>query len=297
MKRLNLCLLLLLSSILGFAQATIPDAAADARPIAPFPPILEDPWFYLWASVVSVIAFVIYSLVHSINALSKKLQRAEEVESAEVVRIREKTIWDKLMDALTRSVPVEQERDVLLDHDYDGIRELDNKLPPWWVWGFYITIIFAFVYVFFYHMSGLGKLSAAEYNDEMNKAAIEKAERMKLNTNNITEENVIRLTDEISLKDGAEIFQKNCLACHGEKGQGNVGPNLTDVYWIHGGGINNIFRVINEGIPSKGMISWKAQLSPDQIQKVASFVMTFEGTNPPGAKEPQGEVYNPAPDS
>ncbi len=297
MKRLNLSFLFLFSSLTGFAQTVSTGAEADARPIAPFPPIFEDPRFYFWVSMASVILFVIYALVHAISLLSNKLHKVEEVESAQLVMVKKKTGWDRLMVVLTRSVPVEQEKDVLLDHDYDGIRELDNKLPPWWVWGFYLTIVFAFVYFFYYHMSGIGKLSAAEYKDEMNKAAFEKVERMKLNTNNVTEENVTRLTDVSSVKEGAEIFLKNCLACHGDKGQGNVGPNLTDMNWIHGGGINNIFRVITEGIPSKGMISWKAQLSPKQIQVVASFIMTLEGTNPAGAKEPQGEVYIPPADS
>ncbi len=297
MKRINLSLQFLLTSFLGFAQTATSGATANERPTAPFPSFLEDPLFYFWIAMAGVIVFVIYALVHSINVLSNKLQNVEEVESAAVIKVRKKTAWDKLMDMLTRSVPVEQEKDVLLDHDYDGIKELDNKLPPWWVWGFYITIVFAFVYIFYYHMSGVGKLSAAEYKEEMSMAAFAKEERMKLNTNNVTEGNVIRLSDEASIKEGSEIYIKNCVACHGDKGQGGVGPNFADNYWLHGGSINNIFQTITEGYPSKGMISWKAQLSPNQIQKVASFVMRFEGTNPPGAKEPQGEVYNPAPDS
>lgn len=294
MKRLNISLLFLSTSFLGFAQTATPGATAGERPIAPFPSFLDHPLFYFWIAFAAVIVFVIYVLVHSINVLSKKLQKVEEVETAAIIKVRKKTAWDKLMDMLTRSVPVEQEKDVLLDHDYDGIKELDNKLPPWWVWGFYITIVFAFVYIFYYHMSGIGKLSAAEYKEEMSKAAVEKEERMKLNTNNITEENVVRLTDEASIKEGSEIFMKNCVACHGDKGQGGVGPNLTDQYWLHGGSISNIFHTVTEGYPSKGMISWKAQLSPNQIQRVVSFIMTLQGSNPPGAKEPQGELYNPA---
>lgn len=295
MKRINAILI----SMIAMLQASAQTTAVSTPPADPFPPILDNPMFYFWVLFCGVLLFVIYVLGRSITVLSNALVKKDETAEAamQAVNVKKKTAWHKLMDMLTRSVPIEQEKDVLLDHDYDGIRELDNKLPPWWVWGFYITIVFAFFYIFYYHMSGSGKLMAAEYKDEMAKAAFEKEERIRMSADLVTEENVKRLADATSVSAGADIYKKNCLACHGDKGQGMVGPNLTDAYWIHGGGIKNIFRTIVEGVPSKGMISWKSQLSPRQIQEVSSFIMTLEGTNPENPKEPQGELYTPPVDS
>jgi cytochrome c oxidase cbb3-type subunit 3 len=297
MKLLKTVLFFFISITIVHAQGPVSGAVAEARPVAPFPHILDEPAFYYWVLFAALMLFIIYALVHSLNVLSKALNKNEIPEAVAVEKVKRKTAWSKLIEALTRSVPVEQEKDVLLDHNYDGIMELDNKLPPWWVWGFYLTIVFAFVYIVYYHMSGVGKLSIAEYTEEMDKAAFEKAERIRLDAEYVTDANVIRLTDAAVVKEGAATFQKNCLACHGDKGQGNVGPNLTDQYWLHGGGIKNIFHTITEGVPSKGMISWKAQLSPKQIQQVASFVMTLAGTKPQGAKDPQGDLYTESADT
>ena len=283
---------------LAAAQSAPAGQGSEASPASPFPVFLEDPLFYFWVLLAAVLLMVVFALVHSIRVLSKAVLAktvAGEVSVTEAVKT--KSAYQKLMEALTRSVPVEQERDVLLDHDYDGIRELDNKLPPWWIWGFYVTIVFAFVYVFYYHFSGSGKLMVAEYQEELSQAALENEERIRMKTDFVTAENVVRLTDQAALSEGAVIFQKNCLACHGDKGQGNVGPNVTDAYWLHGGGIKNIFHTINEGVPSKGMISWKTQLSPKQIQQVSSYIMNLQGTNPAGAKDPQGELYAEPADS
>ena len=297
MKLLKTLFLSLISSSAAFAQAPAGGNAPDARPVAPFPTLLDQPMFYFWVIFISVLLFVILSLVKAIHVLADARLKPALAHSSVAEKVKRKTAWQKMMDALTRSVPVEREKDVLLDHNYDGIMELDNKLPPWWVWGFYITIFFAFAYIIYYHMSGVGKLPQAEYQAELTAAALEKEERIRMNANYVTDENVVMLTDADALKEGASIFQKNCLACHGDKGQGGVGPNMTDEYWLHGGGIKNIFHTISEGVPSKGMISWKSQLSPKQIQQVASFLMTLVGTNPPGAKEPQGDVYSAGTDS
>ena len=201
------------------------------------------------------------------------------------------------MNALVRAVPVEHEEDVMLDHNYDGIRELDNQLPPWWKYGFYVTILFAFIYIINYHISGSGKLQAAEYNEEMKNAEIATKKRMENNANYVTAASVVKLTEKAAIESGKEIYLKNCLACHGDHAQGNVGPNLTDEFWIHGGGIKNIFNTVTEGVPAKGMISWKSQLPPKAIQEVASYILTLQGTNPAGAKEPQGDKWVEVADS
>jgi cytochrome c oxidase cbb3-type subunit 3 len=179
---------------------------------------------------------------------------------------------------------------ILGGHEYDGIQELDNKLPRWWLWLFYITIIFAAVYVVRYHVLKTAPLQAQEYENEMAEAA-EKYKRTE--TAMIDASSVTMLEDEASLAAGKEIYDKSCAVCHLAEGQGLVGPNLTDKYWIHGGSISDIFNIIVVGVPEKGMISWKDQLTPEQIQQVSSFILTFQGTSPPNPKEPQGELYEP----
>jgi len=177
---------------------------------------------------------------------------------------------------------------ILAGHEYDGIKELDNKLPKWWLWLFYLTIIFGVVYFINYQVLRIGPSQEEEYKQEMADAAMEyKAEKP---ANTIDAANVTLLTDETSLAAGKEIFDKNCKICHLEQGQGLVGPNLTDDYWIHGCTIGDIFNVITNGVTEKGMISWKAQLTPKQIQEVASYIVSLHGTNPPNPKPPQGEL-------
>lgn len=196
----------------------------------------------------------------------------------------------KLIHALTQSVSIQEENDIMLDHDFDGIKELDNKIPPWWNALFYGAIIFGIIYMIDYHVIGDGNVQEREYQEEM-QAANQKLEALTKSGAVITEETVTALTDAASLASGKKIFVKNCVACHGQNGEGLVGPNLTDEYWIHGGGIKNVFHTISNGVPSKGMISWKSQLSPNQIQEVGSYVLSLKGTNPPNQKGPQGEKW------
>jgi cytochrome c oxidase cbb3-type subunit 3 len=294
MRRIILSGLSLMFAVINAsAQTQTVDGNPDAHPVE-IPKAMFDPDFWIIFFLAGLLLFVIISLAYSVNKLSRTIYASQAVAEGKVVPARV-TGWQKLMERLTRSVPVEHEKDVMLDHDYDGIRELDNKLPPWWVYGFYVTIIIAVVYFFNYHIAKTSKLQIAEYNAEMMQAELEKTERAKIAGNNITPENAVVLNDAAAIAEGKEIFTKNCVACHGNLGQGNVGPNLTDQYWIHGGGIKNLFTTITNGVPQKGMISWKAQLVPKQIEEVASFVLTLKGTNPPGAKDPQGDLYNEMP--
>jgi cytochrome c oxidase cbb3-type subunit 3 len=178
--------------------------------------------------------------------------------------------------------------DVLISgHEYDGIRELDNRLPRWWLWLFIITIIFAGIYMMHYHVLGTGALQEEEYQNEM-AAAAAKYEK-PAGEEEITASTVTLLTDEESLASGKEIYDKHCSVCHLAQGQGLVGPNLTDEYWIHGCSIGEIYELVVVGVPEKGMISWKDQLTPQQIQEVSSYIVTLVGTNPPNPKDPQGE--------
>ena len=196
----------------------------------------------------------------------------------------------KIKDKLMGAVPVEKEDEILLKDDYDGIKELDNKVPPWFNLLFLITIIFAIYYLLDYHVFKTGKLQAQEYQEEVRAAEVQRAELMKSGAF-VNENTVTRLSDAASLNAGKEIFTTNCVPCHRTDAGGVIGPNLTDDYWIHGGGIKNIFHTIKYGVPAKGMISWQTQLNPKQIQDVASYVMSLHGTNPLNPKPPQGTKY------
>ena len=211
-------------------------------------------------------------------------------ESRKEVEKRKVSLITKLDHILNKSVPIEKEEEILLDHDYDGIKELDSRVPPWYTGLFYATIIFSIIYLLNFHVFKTGNLMYEEYEEEMRTASLRQAELMNSGAL-ITEESVTQLTDEISILKGKEIYDANCVACHTADGGGLVGPNLTDKYWIHGGGIKNIFKTIKYGVPSKGMISWQTQLNPLQMQEVASYVMTLEGTTPLAPKAPEGEVW------
>ncbi len=177
---------------------------------------------------------------------------------------------------------------ILSGHEYDGIKELDNKLPKWWLWLFYITIVFAVVYFFRFHIINTGDPQEVEYDKEVAAALVKYKEIRAANT--VDASTVTVLTDAAALASGKEIYDKSCSVCHLPQGQGLVGPNLTDEYWLHGCSIADIYGLIVKGVPDKGMISWKDQLTPQQIQQVASFIISLQGTNPPNPKAPQGEA-------
>jgi cytochrome c oxidase cbb3-type subunit 3 len=206
---------------------------------------------------------------------------------------REKTYsfgFQKVKDYIVGLKPLEKEKDIMFDHAYDDIRELDNKIPPWFNYLFYGSIVFGIFYMINYHILSSGDVQATEYVEEIKFAEMQKIELIKSGAL-LDEKTLTALTDQPSINLGREIFNKNCAVCHTEKGGGLVGPNLTDDYWIHGGGIKNIFAVVKEGVPAKGMISWKSQLNPRQMQEVASFILTLRGTNPPNPKAPEGVLY------
>jgi cytochrome c oxidase cbb3-type subunit III len=206
-----------------------------------------------------------------------------------------KTVFDVLKFRLfgTGAVAIEKEQDIMIEHPHDGIYELDNQLPPWWVSMFYATIVFAVVYFAYYHYFDIGKGQIEEYKEEMRKGDILKAQEAERQANLVNENSVVALTDKVALEQGKEIFIGKCAACHGQKGEGGVGPNMTDDYWLHGGDIKKVFTVVKNGVPEKGMIAWKDQLRAVDMQNVSSYILTLRGTNPPNPKAPQGEKYVP----
>ncbi len=176
----------------------------------------------------------------------------------------------------------------LMDHDYDGIGELDNPPPLWIMALFYITIGFSILYGAYYFWLKQGDHQDAEY--------VKRSEKhdQKYNLNKQSAGEFVLLTDAASIDEGKTIFKEmNCFACHGMNGEGNaIGPNLTDEYWLHGCKLQDLMNVIKNGVPAKGMTPFKAQLSDTKIQKVASYVLSLKGTNPANAKAAQGEKCN-----
>ncbi len=184
--------------------------------------------------------------------------------------------------------------DLLLEaHDYDGIREYDNDLPPWWKALFWGTIGFAGIYLVFFHVTNAGALSLDEYRTEMAQAAL-LTQQLGANDDPNKATDYQPLLAKTDLLAGHDAFQQNCAACHGKAGEGTVGPNLTDEYWLHGGEVNTIYHTIKYGVQGKGMVAWKGKLSGKQMLQVASYVLSLHGSNPANPKAPQGERETPA---
>jgi cytochrome c oxidase cbb3-type subunit 3 len=199
--------------------------------------------------------------------------------------------WHKLdKQFFTKAAPIEKEADILLEHNYDGIRELDNALPPWWKFGFYITILVAIFYLLKFEVWHTGLNPNEEYVAEMKDAKIQTDAYLASMKENVDENTVTEL-DEEGVAAGKILFTKTCTPCHMSEGQGLIGPNLTDDYWIHGGSIKDIFKSIKYGYPEKAMQSWQSTYSPVQIQQLASFIRSLKGTHPANPKAPQGNLY------
>lgn len=245
--------------------------------------------FYFLLSIILLEVIVVILLFNILRTYTKNELSVVLKPDAQTAPAKpERTI----LDVFNASVEIEKEEEIMLDHDYDGIKELDNNLPPWWKYGFYLTILVAVVYLIHYHVAGTGDLQLAEYNKEVAKAKLEVEEFMRTSANNVDETSVKYLTASTDLDAGSKIFVANCVACHGKAGEGNtVGPNLTDNYWIHGGSIVDIFKTVKYGWPDKGMKSWKEDFSPMQIAQVASYIKSLVGSNPPNAKAAQGDLF------
>lgn len=251
----------------------------------------------IWAVLGMVFFFAI-----ALEIVAAALQRIlfnglnEEAKSryitAEKLRDQNRFAWFKRKYIeMLGAKPMASEQEIVLDHNYDGIRELDNKLPPWWTSLFYITIVFAVVYFVYYQVFD-GPTQIDEFETEVAQAKVDIAEFKKNNKDLIDVNSVELLTEPADLAAGEAVFTANCVACHKAGGGGGIGPNLTDDHWILGGGIKNVFHTISEGgRAGKGMISWKTDLKPSEMAQVASYVLSLHGTNPPEPKEPEGEIW------
>lgn len=281
--KISSMIIFLLASTSLFSQTT--GAADNIIPEVPF-----DYWglgaimFYVLVSVIVFEGIIVYVLFRMAMILLK-------TNVPKPIPHDESLFGFKMMKSITHSQSPEEENAIMMDHEYDGIRELDNNLPAWWKYGFYLTIIVSVVYLFNYHITGSGLSSKEEYELEVATAEAEMLEYKKNNAKAVDESNVVKLTDGSSISAGFGIYSANCASCHGVKGEGTVGPNFTDDNWIHGGGIVNVFKSVKYGWPDKGMKSWQQDLNPLEIQQVASYILSLRGTNPPNAKAPEGEVY------
>lgn len=216
---------------------------------------------------------------------------SEEAKEKYLAAHEERNQKFNLIEIYHRLMGSSEERDIELEHNYDGIKELDNKLPPWWLYSFYASIIFAVGYIFYYHMFD-GDSQLDEYETELALAKVAIEEYKENAPDLVDAETVVALTEPADLEEGASIYQVNCVACHGADGGGGIGPNLVDEYWILGGGIKNIFHTISEGGRSgKGMIAWNSSLKPTEIQQVASYILSLQGTSPAQPKAAEGEVW------
>lgn len=245
-----------------------------------------------------VILFLIVSLVllKTVNVLAKEIKTPSAPALKEPARIMEYEEWTALEKAkpgiwtrLMGLKPLSEEKDLMLEHDFDGITELDNPTPAWFMVLFYGTIVFAVIYMLNYHVFEWSPLQDEEYAIEMKAAEAEKSVFLAKAGNLIDETTVKVNTDAGVIAAGKAVYVQNCIACHGQQGEGSIGPNMTDEYWIHGGTVHAIFKTIKYGVPEKGMISWEKTLTPKQISDVSNFILSLQGTTPPNPKAAQGD--------
>ncbi len=243
-------------------------------------PIFKDPLLLALLSVISVLLICMVILWNTYKGITRSLYPEA---------IKEKTVKEKsVIASLTAYVPVEEEHTILMDHEYDGIRELDNNLPPWWVYMFYVCVVFAVVYMVYFHMMD-GPGSEQEYKNELAEFKAQKEAEIKTADVKVVDENsVTLLSDAGSVSQGKSLFEGNCQTCHGAGGKGLNGPNLTDEYWLYGGSVKNIFNTINQGKIEKGMPGWST-LGGNKIQSIISYIKSLKPAE--GGKAPQGEKY------
>lgn len=271
------------------AQAADAAAAATAPEQAPVLDFLHQGFGYnAINALVVVILIELFVVVYLVRMIKLFIVKEAELSPLKEHAERTSVFWDKF----NASVAIEKEAAVLTDHDYDGIRELDNALPPWWKYGFYFTIVWAMVYLVYFHISN-GPSSADEYKAQMDAGAAQVASYQAKAKDLVTEKTVTLMTEASDIDAGKAAFVQYCAVCHGPDGGGIVGPNLTDKFWLHGGDVKDVFTTIKYGVAGKGMKSWQQELSPKMIAQVSSFVLSLQGTTPANPKAPEGTEYVP----
>ena len=233
-----------------------------------------------------IFAVVIQKALRSILQITMPEAMKAEAEKSRTAGIFSKDKWVNIWNRLLGLRPMEEEKDLMIDHEYDGIVELDNPIPVWFNVLFYSTVFFGFIYLLVYHVFGWGMNQDQEYMHEV--AQAEKAKQEYLSQSaSLVDESTIEFNEAMAPA-GKAIFVANCAACHGNNGEGTIGPNLTDRYWLHGGEIKDIFKTVKYGVPEKGMVPWEQTLTPAQIAEVSNYIVTLRDTKPANGKEPQG---------
>jgi len=251
---------------------------------------------FLVALLLLIVSLV---LLKTVRVMANEIKTPGIIPAAEPARMLEygeweaaekseksskQSIWNKLLGLR----PISEEKDMMLEHDFDGITELDNPTPVWFNAMFYGSILFAVIYLLNYHVFEWSPLQTEEYAIEMKAAEASKSAYLAKAGNLIDETSVKVDGDAGVIAAGKAIYMQNCVACHAPDGGGTVGPNLTDEFWIHGGTVNNIFKTLKYGVPEKGMIAWEKILTAKQTSDVSNFILSLKGTKPANPKEPQG---------
>ncbi len=284
--------LLVLTLPWAFAQ----DATAAAPAATSF---LDDPLlpFYMVVGFIFIIALLVLTvaayMLRVLNIMTRQAEK-ERAEKLGIVLKETPSMLQRLWDQWNALKPLEKEADIMLDHNYDGIRELDNHLPPWWKWLFYFTIGFAAVYLMVFEVFNTLPTQLQEYDNEVAYAQQQALKRQASNPVAAIDENSVEATaDALALADGKQTFLTTCASCHRRDGGGDIGPNLTDEYWLHGGTIKDVFKVVRHGVAGTNMIAWEGVISPEKMRNVASYVLTLQGSNPANPKKPQGDLFKP----
>ena len=281
----------LLGIILLLAAGTLnaQDAAATAPAAATGIAGMSYTSFFFMLFVLTLELIIVLAMLLQIRLMLRVEKAADAADTAPVKKESAIRQWWSKANAFK---PVEKEADIMLDHNYDGIRELDNRLPPWWLYGFYATIIFSVIYLWRAEVTHAAPNGVEEYQASVEKAKKEVAAYLAAKGESVDENTVEMLAGAADLAAGKANFVTSCAACHLATGAGSVGPNLTDEYWLHGGDIKSVFKTIRYGI--NAMPAWQNTYSNKQIAQLASYVETLKGTNPPNAKAPEGQLYKPA---
>ena len=256
------------------------------------PKVPQGNW-YLWTMKVTGlgIALGVISLLNAVVYLNRGKQVILGI--SETPKTQQEPRKHTLVDKLFQIKPSFMDADVDLKEDFDGISELDNPPPPWFMWLFYSCVIFAGIYLVRYSWLNYAPNQQEEYAQKMQKLNTEKAAYLAKTADNVDENTVTLEKSPEKLAEAKTLFQEKCAACHGQNGEGKNGPNLTDDYWIHGNSVKDVFKTIKHGVLEKGMVAWKEQISPAKMKAVSSYVLSLRGSNPAGAAPPQGEKMEP----
>jgi len=281
--------LLMLAAVLVGMQAFGQEDAAAA--VIPNPFTEAKILRYILVGAIALELLTIFAFIYWIRFFTGIEEMRQANAAAKNKRYKGLSAWWNRANKLK---PMEEEQSLDVGHSYDGIRELDNATPPWFTIAFIASIVFGIGYLWRYHVLHAAPNQYEEYEIAVTRGNLKVASYLK-SKGDAVNENTVVMADAAGIEAGKKLYLANCTACHGNAGQGGVGPNLTDDYWLHGGSVRDVFKTVKLGVVEKGMMSWKDVFSAEQIAEIASYIKSIHGTNPQGAKEPQGDVYKEAP--